>query len=263
MAQEHIVAFQSAGFGSVGKVKDFRSVITEQSARFRPGKNGKDRWFVLEREIDRATGEVTVLRRQDAANETEAVRTTEEWRREHDQRKKRRDACSANLNQIPSPPSRCKPLTPVELNEDLPVAKRTALKRRWPHTFQIFEKQRSNPGAKVSHQQCQDAYLLDLVEQGYDPKAEIIRGDLELAAALTKAAKKFAHGRKRLVTDAAIYLIAFNYEFGWCYLSDAEIARKLGEILETSFTPEQVEKYRYRTLRLVAKHMSGPSPKSP
>lgn len=263
MAQEYIVSFQSAGFGSVGKVKKFRSVITEQSARFRPGKNGKDRWFVLEREIDRATGEVTVLRRQDAANEMEAVRTIEKWRREYEQRKKRGDAGCADLSHIPSPPSRCKPLTPVELNKDLPVAKWTALKRRWPHTFQIFEKQRLNPGAKVSHQQCQDSYLLDLVEQGYDPKTEIIRGDLELAGALTKAAKKFARGSKRPITDAAIYLIAFNYELGWCYLSDAEIARKLGEILETSFTPEQVEKYRYRTLGLVGKHMSGPAPKYP
>ena len=104
---------------------------------------------------------------------------------------------------------------------------------------------------------------MDLVEQGYDPKADTIRGDLKLAAALTKAAKKFARGGKGEITDLAIYLIAFNYELGWCYLSDAEIAARLGELLKIAFTPEQVEKYRYRTLGLVAKHLSGPPPKSP
>jgi hypothetical protein len=148
------------------------------------------------------------------------------------------------------------------LKDDLPAAKWTALKRRWPHCFEIFEKGKANPSTKISDQESQDAYLLDLVKQGYDPKADTIRADLQLCSALAKAAKKFAKSGKRKTTDMAIYLIAFNWELGWCYLSDAEIAGKLCDILTTSFTPEQVEKYRYRTLGLVAKHLSGPPPKS-
>ena len=160
------------------------------------------------------------------------------------------------------PPPHCNPLTQTDLKDDLPAAKWTALRRQWPHCFELFEKRKTNPNAKISDQECQDAYLLDLVERGYDPKADTIRADLQLCSALAKAAKKFAQRGKRKDTDMAVYLIAFNWELGWCYLSDAEIAEKLGGILKTLFTPEQVEKYRYRTLGLVAKHLSGPPPRS-
>jgi len=259
---EHVVVAESAGFGIVGKIKNFRCVITEQSVRSRPGKNGEKQWWALEREIDKATGEVTVLRRHDAVDEAEATHTAKQWLQEYEQEKKKHFEAVAKSN-TPPPPARCKPLTQSELKDDLPVAKWTALKRQWPHSFEIFEKRKANPNSNISDQKCQDAYLLDLVEQGYDPEADTIRGDLQLCSALAKAAKKFAKGGKRKVSDLAVYLIAFNWELGWCYLSDAEIAAKLNEILKTLFTPEQVEKYRYRTLGLVAKHLSGPPPKSP
>jgi hypothetical protein len=260
--KEHIVLAQAAGFGIVGKITNVRNLVTEQSVRSRLGQNGEKQWWALEREIDKATGEVTVLRRQDAADEAEATRIVKHWLQEYQRRKKKHFDAIGEPN-TPPPPPRCKPLTPFELKDDLPAAKWTALKRQWPRSFEIFERRKANPDAKISDQECQDAYLLDLVEQGYDPKADTIRGDLNLAKALTKAAKRFAGCKKRKLTDLAIYLIAFNWELGWCYLADAEIAGKLGEILKAAFTPEQVEKYRYRTLGLVAKHLSGPSPKSP
>jgi hypothetical protein len=259
--KEHIVVAQGAGFGIVGTVKHLRHVITEQSARSRLGKNGEKQWWALEREIDKATGEVTVLRLQNAADEAEATSIAKKWLREYKSEKQKYFDAIKKSN-TPPPPPRCKALTPSELKDDLPAAKWTALKRQWPRSFEIFERAKTNPSSRLSKQDYQDAYLLDLVEQGYDPKADTIRGDLNLAEALTQAAKSFARRGKRKVTDFAIYLIAFNWELGWCYLPDAEIARKLGEILKCTFTPEQVEKYRYRTLGLVAKHLSGPSPKT-
>jgi|GEM_PF-2696880 len=260
--KEPIVVVQSAGFGAVGKITNFRSFLTEQSVRYRLRKNGKKEWWALEREIDKATGEVTVLRRQDAANEAEATRIAKQWLQEYEQEKKKYSDAIAKSN-TPPPPPRCTPLTQIELKDDLPAAKWTALKRKWPHSFEIFEKAKANPSVKISDQECQDAYLLDLVEHGYDPKTETIRCDLKLAEALTKAAKKYVRNGKRKVTDLAIYLIAFNWELGWCYLSDAEIAAKLKENLKTQFTPGQVKQYRLRELGLVAKHLPGPPPKSP
>ena len=257
-----IVVAQGAGFGTVGKVTNIRHFIREQSVRSRVGKNGQKEWWALEREIDKATGRVTVLRRQDAADEAGATRILKQWLEEY-QRKQKQCLDAGRTSDTPPVPSRCKPLSPVEIKDDLPAAKWAALKRKWPRTFEIFERRKASANAVVSQQECQDAYLLDLVEQGYDPKAETIRGDLKLAEALTKAAKRYARRGKRKLTDAAVYLIAFNWELGWCYLSDAEIAEKLCQTLKARFTSEQVEKYRYRTLGLVAKHMSGPSPKSP
>ncbi len=262
MGREHVGVIETAGFGIVGKIKGVRSVITEQSVRSRPGKNGKKRWFALEREIDKATGEVNVLRRQDAKDQAEATSVAKQWLGEYEKRRKEYFNAIAKPN-APSPPPRCKPLTPSDLKDDLPQAKWTALKRQWPRTFELFERRKADPSAKICNQEYHDAYLLDLVEHGYDPKSETIRGDLRLADALAKAGRKFARGEKRKITDAAIYLIAFNYELGWCYLSDAQIAKKLADMLNASFTAEQVEKYRYRTLGLVAKHLSGPPPKSP
>jgi hypothetical protein len=181
---------------------------------------------------------------------------------EYEQDKKRYFDATTKSN-TPLPPSRCNPLTQSDLKDDLPEAKWTALKRQWPHTFEVFERQKANPGVQISDQQCQDAYLLDLVEQGYDPKGETIRGDLQFITALHRAAKRFAERGKGKVTDVAIYLIAFNWELGWCYLSDGEMAKKLGEILKTRFTAGQVKIYRFRTLGLLAKHLPGPPPNSP
>jgi len=257
-----IVVVQSAGFGIVGEIKNFRSLTTELSVRSRIGEDGNRQWWVLEREIDKATGEVTVLRRQDAANKKEANRIADIWHQETEQKKKNYFDSIATSH-TPPPPARCKPLTQIDLKDDLPAAKWTALKRQWPHSFEIFEKRKADADSEISDQECQDAYLLDLVEQGYNPKSQTIRGDLKLAEALTKAAKKYAKNGKKKITDLAIYMIAFHWELGWCYLSDAELAAKLEEKLTTKFTAAQVKKYRLRELGLVAKHLPGPSPNFP
>jgi hypothetical protein len=261
-AKEPIVAMQSAGFGCVGKITKIRSIINEISVRFRTGSNGKKEWWAFEREIDKATGEVTVLRKYQAKDECEAKKYAEQWLEEYNAEKKKYfDSVEKSNTPLP-PPKRCAPLTQSDLKDDLPAAKWEALKRQWPHTFEIFEKRKANPSTVITDQECQDAYLVDLVERGYDPKAETIRADLQLCAALAKAHKKYASEGRRKTTDLAVYQIAFNWELGWCYLSDTEIARKLEEVLKMSFTSEQVEKYRYRTLCLVAKRLPGPEPKS-
>ena len=257
-----IVVVQSPGFGIVGEITNYRHFTTELSVRYRLGKDGNKEWWVLERDIDKATGEVTVLRRQDATSEAEANHIADQWHQETEQKKKNHFD-SAEKSHTPPPPARCNPLTQIDFKDDLPTAKWTALKRQWPHSFEIFERRKIVPSAKISDQECQDAYLLDLVEQGYDPKSKTIRGDLKLAEALTKAAKKYAKGGKKKNTDLAIYLIAFNWELGWCYMSDVEMAAKLEEMLKIKFTAEQVKKYRLRELGLVAKHLPGPSPNLP
>jgi hypothetical protein len=256
-----IVLIESAGFGMVGKVSNYRAITTEIGAYSRPVPNGGREWWAWEREIDKATGEIKVLRRQDASSEVEATQIAQKWQQEYNEKKNRCDNAAAK-SKIPAPPAHCLELTPSEIKDDLPAAKWAALKRQWPHSFAIFEKRKANPNIPVSDQECQDAYLLDLAEQGHKPHANTIRGDTKLRSALAKAAKNFARRGKSKVTDLAIYLIAFNWELGWCYLSNAELAEKLCEKLQISFTPEQVEKYRYRTLGLVAKHLPGPPQKS-
>lgn len=187
--KEPIVVVQSAGFGTVGKITRIRNFVTEISVRYRNGKDGKRQWGASEREIDKATGEVTVLRRQIATDETEAKRLAHQWQQEYEG-KKNEFVNSVAKSGVPlPPPQRCNPLTQSDLKDDLPAAKWTALRRQWPHCFEIFEERKANPNAAISDQDCQDAYLLDLVEQGYDPKADTIRADLQLCSALTRAAK--------------------------------------------------------------------------
>ena len=152
--------------------------------------------------------------------------------------------------------------------ENIGKSKSAALKRQWPRCFEIFERRKAKPDSKIPDQQIEDAYLLDLVENGGDSFLKSadggkVRADIQLIASLHKAAQNFANRGKSKIVDAAIYLIAFNWELGWCYLSDEQLADKLGAILETPFTAGQVKQYRYRTLGLVAKHLPGPSPNSP
>jgi hypothetical protein len=262
-AKEPVVFVQWPGSGAVGKITNAREFIHEVSVRCRTAEEGKKEWFAFERDIDRATGEVTVLQRYNAIDEADANRVATQWQAAY---QKQKDGFfeAVEKSKIPlPPPARCSPLTATDLNDDLPDAKWEAMKRQWPHTFAVFEKQRVNPGVRISDLECEDAYLLDLVERGYDPKNENIRCDLQLCSALAEAAQKFARPGKRKTTDFAIYLIAFNWELGWCYLSDSEIAAKLSHDLKMPFSSEQVEKYRYRTLGLVSKRPPGPSPKLP
>jgi hypothetical protein len=114
----------------------------------------------------------------------------------------------------------------------------------------------------------EDAYLLDLVRNGGESSLKSadggkVRADIQLIASLHKAALNYSKRGKSKIIDTAIYLIAFKWELGWCYLSDEQLAEKLGEILETKFTAGQVKQSRSRTLGLVGKHLPGPSPNPP
>lgn len=261
-AKQPVVIVQTAGFGSVGRVTNFQCLIREQSVRHRLAIDGQKIWYALERDIDKATGEVKVIRRVETDSEQKAIQIAKEWLHEYElQKSKFLDA--AGKIKPPPPPARCNRLTEADLRDDLPQAKWKALKRQWPHICELFEKQKSSPAIAISDRDCQEAYLLDLVEQGYDPKGDNIRGDLQFIAALHRAAQKFARQAQNKITDMAIYLIAFNWELGWCYLSDADIAKSLEQMLKGRFTPAQVKQYRSRTLGLVAKHWPGPPPKSP
>lgn len=262
--KEHIVAFQAAGFGGVGIITNFKHLIREQAISHSETR-GKRVWLALERNIDKATGEITMIRRQEVANEQEALRLAKQWQQEYEREKKKSfDAMEKSVT--PPPPSRAVQLTKNDM-ENLAEAKIIVLKRQWPRCFEIFERQKSNPDSKIPDQQIEDAYLLDLVENGGDLWLKTVEGgkvraDKKLISALHKAIEQYAKRGKGKIIDTAIYLIAFNWELGWCYLSDEQLAEKLCDILETPFTPGQVKQYRYRTLGLVAKHLPGPSPKS-
>ena len=254
----------TAGFGSVAPGTNFRRIINEIGVACKTLPNGQKLWLAYERETDKDTLEVTVIRRKETFNQQEADSLAKGWLNEYNQKKKAYfDSIAKSV--APLPPPRAAPLTKSDM-EDLEKAKMTALQRQWRHCFELFEKQKTDPTDKIAAQQFDDAYLLDLIEQGgelWTCADGNVRADMQLIAALHKAAQRYASRGKSKIIDAALYLIAFNWELGWCYLSDASLAEKLSDILEVRFASEQVEKYRYRELGLVAKHLPGPSPNSP
>jgi len=263
--KKHLVAVQTAGFGIVGWAKNLRRLVNEIGVKYKNLPDGKKLWLAYERETDQDTLEVKVIRRKETGREEEANFLARKWLAEYNQNKKAYfDSIGKSVT--PPPPPRCTALTKQEI-EDLGNAKMTALQKQWPRCFEIFEKGKSNPDTKIPDQQVEDAYRLDLVGQGVDLQfatdGQNLRPDMKLVNSLHKAAQNYARRGKSKIIDTAIYLIAFNWELGWCYLSDEQLAEKLGEILETPFTPGQVKQYRYRTLGLVSKHLPGPPPKSP
>jgi len=195
------------------------------------------------------------------ASEQEAVALAKKWKTEYDREKQNANA-EMEGDITPPPPARCEKLTAPE-REDVAKAKIIALKRQWPNCFAIFEKRKADPKWRATEQEMEDAILLDSFAQGRTGAGGSIRCDLPLISALTKAAERFARRGKSKITDAAIYLIAFHWELGWCYSSDKETAGKLAEILQKPFTAGQVKQLRFRTLGLIAKHKPGPEPNLP
>ena len=263
-SKKHLVTIQAAGFGTVGWVMSPRRIENEIGVMHKNLPDGKQLWLAFERETDQDTLEVKVIRRKETDTEGDADYLARQWLAEYNQKKKEYFD-SVGKSVTPPPPRRCAALTKQEI-ADIGNAKMNALQKQWPRCFRIFEKQKSNPSCKIADQEIEDAYLLDLVEHGGDlwtGTGGKVRADKELISALHKAIERYAKRGKSKIIDTAIYLIAFNWDLGWCYLSDEQLGEKLGTILETPFTPGQVKQYRYRTLGLVAKHLSGPPPKSP
>jgi hypothetical protein len=264
--RKHLVSVQWPGAGQVGWVSNFRRYVTDILFFPKTVDDGKIIWVAIERETDQDTLEVKILRRKETDSEGEAKFWSNKWAEESN--KKKADYFkSINKSVTPPPPARCTALTDTEII-DLGVAKMMALQKQWPHCFEIFEQQKSNPGIKITDQQMENAYLLDLVTNGGEKmlksaKDGKVPAEIQFITSLTKAAQSYARRGKSKIVDAAISLIAFRWELGWCYLSDAQLAEELGKILDTKFAAEQVKKYRSRTLGLVAKHLPGPEPKVP
>lgn len=260
--KKHLVLVQTAGFGIIGWSTNLRRFVNEIGVAYKKLPDGKMLWRAYERETDQDTLEVKLIRRKETNDEGEANYWARKWLDERNQQKKKFfDSVGRDI--VPPPPPRCTPLTRTEI-EDLGKAKLKALERQWPHCFEIFEKQKSNPTVKISDHEFEEAYILDQVGQGCDlwlaADGKKLRPDMELVSALHKAGQNYARRGKSKTTDAAIYLIAFKWELGWCYLSDEQLAKNLGELLETTFTAEQVKQYRYNTLGLYTKHKPGPPP---
>ena len=265
--RKYLVNIQMPGFGTVGWVGNFRRAVTEIRTAPCDFPDGKKGWMAFECDRDLDTKAVKILRRQETTTEGEAQFIARQWADEKERNRIARLKAAASSLAPPRPPAHCTALSPVDL-EDLAKAKLVALKRQWPHCFELFEKKtKTLPNQTGAQEQAENAYALDLVGQGSDLPAatggRYLRPDIELISAFYKAAKYADQPGKSKTIEVAIYLIAFNWELGWCYLPDAEIAGRLGELLETPFTPEQVKKLRSRTLGLVAKHLPGPPPKFP
>ena len=249
--KKHLVAVQAAGFGIVGWVTSCRRTCNEIGVSYKLLPGGGKMWLAFDREVDLDTLETKIIRRKEADSEEEARYWHKQWQDEYNQKKKAHfDSIGKSVT--PPPPPRCTALTKQEI-EDLGKAKMTALQKQWPRCFAIFEKQKLNPSCKVPDQQIEDAYLLDLVANGGDQFLKSVEGgkvraDIQLISSLNKAAQNYARRGKSKIIDTAIYLIAFNWELGWCYLSDEQLAEKLGEILETKFTPGQVKQYHWHPI---------------
>jgi hypothetical protein len=260
--KKHAVILQWPGFGQVAWISNYRAFSHEIGVLGRKMPDGKLVWIAFERERDQDTLEVKVIHRKDMDTEGEANFWAKKWQDEYN-RDKQVYLDSIGKNISPSPPDHCTELTRSDM-DDLGKAKMTALRKQWPRCFAIFERQKSHPNLKIPDPQIEDAYILDSVGNGSDlwiaTGGKKIRPDMQFISSLHKAAENYARRGKSKIIDSAIYLIAFNWELGWCYLLDEEIAKKIGDILETQFTAEQVKQYRYRTLGLVAKHLPGPPP---
>ncbi len=260
-----LVVTQCAGGGSVGWATLVRRYCVEWVYFYGDMPGGKKSWVAVMRETDQDTLETKTIRQKETDSEGEARYWAGKWREEYV--KKTPDYLnSGNLSLTPPPPARCNELTAAD-RQDLGNAKLKALQKQWPQCFKIFERRKANPGVKIADREMEDAYLLDRVRAGGEPALKAaagdkVRADMQLIASLNKAGQNYAKRGKSKIIDAAIFLIAFKWELGWCYLSDEELAQRLGEVLETKFTAGQVKQFRYRTLGLVGKHQPGPAPKS-
>ena len=136
-------------------------------------------------------------------------------------------------------------------------AQMEVLRRQWKHCFEILDKHGENP---VSEDDARKAYVLDFAEQGDNPLSvrQPARTDKEFFTQLTQAWHRAGRGKKKLLLQVVDYLIAFNWELGWCYLSEKELAEKISAATKTTFSSDQIGKRRER-LGLVAKHLPGPS----
>jgi hypothetical protein len=235
-SRKHLVVVQWAGDGVVGWLTNCRRYALEIRFLSKNLPSGKKLWIAYERETDQDTLEVKVVRRKDVESEGEARFWANKWLAEAEEKKKKYSD-SADKNIIPPPP-RGIPLTNSDL-QDLGNAKLTALKKQWPHCFKIFDQKKSAPNTKIPDREVEDAYLLDLVRNGGEAslrsaKDGKVRADMHLISALHKAAQNYSKRGKSKIIDTAIYLIAFKWELGWCYLSDEQLAKNLSEILEKS-----------------------------
>jgi hypothetical protein len=267
-AKEDMGIIRTGNIGGVGFVKKTRFIITEHAAGKMTLPNGKKVWMAREAEIDRATGEVTVKRKQQAANESEAERIAKQWLAEYNAEKQKHFAAIEKSKiPLPRPSDRHEKLMKTDL-EDAAKAQMEVLRRQWKHCFALFDQRKD--GGHFSEDDCRKAYLLDLAENKLNPIADknILPAIADDAfwRALIQASNRAAKAKKKHIMLAVDYLLAFHYPLGWCYLSQKERAEKINALMPGhNFTPHQIDE-RQRRLNLgagaapglVAKHPSGP-----
>jgi hypothetical protein len=259
--QEDIGIVQGPGFGSVAIAQINEYKIRSMGVRTKTPSPGNRQWWVVDCVEDVLEGKTEYSREVQTKTEKAAFALLKEWQREWAADKKRYFDALQKLTDAPKPkPPNCHALSKFDL-KDAAEARLTALRRLWPRCFAIFDRRKS--GDAVAEKEWRDAYLTDRIEQGNkpNPESEAIRVDMNLIHALSRADDNHSKRRKSNTTSLALYLIAFNWLLGWCYLSDAEISRRLQRLLKIAFTAKQVKHYRVDTLKLVAMHKPGPSQK--
>ena len=113
-AKQDMGTIQVGNLGGVAFATKLRCIITEHAAGKMTLPGGKTVWMAIEREIDKATGEVTVKRKQETANVPEARRIVQQWLGEYNAEKKRYFDAIAESKVLPAAPPRCAPLTATD-----------------------------------------------------------------------------------------------------------------------------------------------------
>lgn len=244
-----------------------RFLVVEQACECKTLPGGKKTWRAIERTINRATGEVKVERKKEGVSKKEAMHLAQKWAAESNGERQKHVNEFAK-SKVPLPPSPdCDPLNQWDM-KDAETAQTEVLRRQWRHCFRLFDMRKA--GHHFSIDDCRKAYLLDLAELRENPfSVQPPNGTTreffdQLAKAWTRASK----AKKKLISQRADYLIAFNYPLSWCYLSDQEIAERIGSIVKHPFTAGQIKKRRQRlgpstAPGLVSKHHPGPPSKLP
>lgn len=166
--RKYLVAAQMPGLGIVGWLVNFRRAVTEIRTASCNLLDGKKGWMAFECESDLDTLAFKILRRQEATTKEEAQFIARQWADEQERNRIARLKAAATSFAPPRPPARCTELSHFDM-EDLAKAKFVALKRQWPHCFELFEKKtKILPNLTDAQEQAENAYALDLVGQGID-----------------------------------------------------------------------------------------------
>lgn len=256
LRRKELVVSPAPGFGTVAVMTQHRRSSPE--IQLRKIKNGGKTLFwaeAIERDLD--TGKVRIIRSsKETESQEKAVLLYRQWCAERVKKERDYWAAVAKAKAFkPPPPPGCDPWTDDD-EKKLREAQRIALQNQYPRCFAHLKTPKFNDGCAFDMVANFGSALKEFLPEEFS-----VRDDSQFRGELRIAKRQHAGGKGKLI-DRVCVLIAFNWKLGWCYLSNEQLAEKLGAILGIEFTEGQVKKYRGRTLLLKTKHPQGPPRKS-